>query len=267
MLAKVITKGKTRIDAANKLALALETMHIGGVTTNRDFLVASLRTKDFLNGKTTSDFIEKTNPQRAVILEGSMLENALSAAALWIQGQNRERANILKEIPTGWRNSRLPRQKINFRYLEKDLEVTYKANRDGSFDVNDGTVARVVKWTSYGIDIEVNNSRFFSKVTRDNDNIVVHGPWGDALFTILPRFTLPGSEAQAGGLIAPMPGKVVDLKVKTGSKVKKGDTLVILEAMKMEHQVKAPEDGKITKVLIKKDDQLENGALLMVLDN
>ncbi len=267
MLAKVITKGKTRIDAANKLALALETMHIGGVTTNRDFLVASLRTKDFLDGKTTSDFIEKTNPQRAVILEGSMLENALSAAALWIQGQNRESANILKEIPTGWRNSRLPRQKINFRYLEKDLEITYKANRDGSFDVNDGTVARVVKWTSSGIDIEVNNSRFFSKVTRDNDNIVVHGPWGDALFKILPRFTLPGSEAQAGGLIAPMPGKVVDLKVKTGSKVKKGDTLVILEAMKMEHQVKAPEDGKITKVLIKKDDQLENGALLMVLDN
>jgi len=267
MLAKVITKGKTRIDAANKLALALETMHIGGVTTNRDFLVASLRTKDFLDGKTTSDFIEKTNPQRAVILEGSMLENALTAAALWIQGQNRESANILKDIPTGWRNSRLPRQKINFRYLEKDLEVTYKANRDGSFDVNDGTVARVIKWTFSGIDIEVNNSRFFSKVTRDSDNVVVHGPWGDALFKILPRFTLPGSEAQAGGLIAPMPGKVVDLKVKTGSKVKKGDTLVILEAMKMEHQVKAPEDGKITKVLIKKDDQLENGALLMVLDN
>ena len=267
MLAKVITKGKTRTDAANKLALALETMHIGGVTTNRDFLVASLRTKDFLDGKTTSDFIDKTNPQRAVVLKGSVLENALSAVALWIQGQNRENANILKDIPTGWRNSRLPRQKINLRYMEEDLLVSYKANRDGSFDINDGTIAKVIEWTASGIDIEVNNSRFFSKVTRDNENIVVHGPWGDALFTILPRFTLPGSEALAGGLVAPMPGKVVDLKVKTGSKVKKGDTLVILEAMKMEHQVKAPEDGKITKVLIKKDDQLENGALLMVLDN
>ena len=267
MLAKVITKGKTRTDAANKLALALETMHIGGVTTNRDFLVASLRTKDFLDGKTTSDFIDKTNPQRAVVLKGSVLENALSAVALWIQGQNRENANILKEIPTGWRNSRLPRQKINLRYMEEDLLVSYKANRDGSFDINDGTIAKVIEWTASGIDIEVNNSRFFSKVTRDNEHIVVHGPWGDALFTILPRFTLPGSEALAGGLVAPMPGKVVDLKVKTGSKVKKGDTLVILEAMKMEHQVKAPEDGKITKVLIKKDDQLENGALLMVLDN
>ena len=267
MLAKVITKGETRTDAANKLALALETMHIGGVTTNRDFLVASLRTKDFLDGKTTSDFIDKTNPQRAVVLKGSVLENALSAVALWIQGQNRENANILKEIPTGWRNSRLPRQKINLRYMEEDLLVSYKANRDGSFDINDGTIAKVIEWTASGIDIEVNNSRFFSKVTRDNEHIVVHGPWGDALFTILPRFTLPGSEALAGGLVAPMPGKVVDLKVKTGSKVKKGDTLVILEAMKMEHQVKAPEDGKITKVLIKKDDQLENGALLMVLDN
>ena len=267
MLAKVITKGKTRTDAANKLALALETMHIGGVTTNRDFLVASLRTKDFLDGKTTSDFIDKTNPQRSVVLEGSMLENALSAVALWIQGENRENANILKEIPTGWRNSRLPRQKINLRYLEEDLAISYKANRDGSFDINDGTVAKVIEWSTSGIDIEVNNSRFFSKVTRDNENIVIHGPWGDALFTILPRFTLPGSEAIAGGLVAPMPGKVVDLKVKAGSKVKKGDTLVILEAMKMEHQVKAPEDGKISKVLIKKEDQLENGALLMVLDN
>ena len=267
MLAKVITKGKTRTDAANKLALALESLHIGGVTTNRDFLVASLRTKDFLKGKTTSDFIEKTNPQRAVILKGTSLENASSAAALWIQGQNRENANILKEIPTGWRNSRLPRQKISFNYLDEDVDVTYQSNRDGSFRVNDGTTARIIEWTPLGIDIEVNNSRFFSKVTRDNDNIVVHGPWGDALFKILPRFTLPGSEQQAGGLVAPMPGKVIDLKVKVGSKVKKGDTLVILEAMKMEHQVKASEDGKVTKVLIKKDDQLENGALLMVVDS
>ena len=267
MLAKVITKGKTRVDAANKLALALESLHIGGVTTNRDFLVASLRSEDFLNGKTTSDFIEKTNPQRAVILDGESLENALSAASLWIQGQNRENAAILREIPTGWRNSRLPGQKMTFNYLDQDIEITYRSNRDGSFTVNNGTTAKIIEWTPSGIDIEVNNSRFFSKITKDSDSIVVHGPWGDALFKILPRFTLPGSEQQAGGLVAPMPGKVIDLKVKVGSKVKKGDTLVILEAMKMEHQVKASEDGKVTKVLIKKDDQLENGALLMVVDN
>ena len=266
MLAKVIAKGKNRTDAANKLALALQSLHIGGVTTNRDFLVASLRSKQFHKGQTTSDFIEKAKPQRSVILKGQQLEQAVAAVALWIQGENRNNASLLKEAPSGWRNSRLPRQKISFEYSDKEINVTYKANRDSSFDVNENTKANILKWTTTGIDLEVNNTRFFSKVTRKNDDLVVHGPWGDALLKILPRFTLPGSELQAGGLVAPMPGKVIDLKVKVGSKVKKGDTLVILEAMKMEHQVKAIEDGKVSQVLIKKDDQLENGALLMIVD-
>ena len=266
MLAKVIAKGKNRTDAANKLALALQSLHIGGVTTNRDFLVASLRSKQFHKGQTTSDFIEKAKPQRSVILKDQQLEQAVTAAALWIQGENRNNASLLKEAPSGWRNSRLPRQKISFEYSDKEINVTYKANRDSSFDLNENTKANILKWTTTGIDLEVNNTRFFSKVTRKNDDLVVHGPWGDALLTILPRFTLPGSELQAGGLVAPMPGKVIDLKVKVGSKVKKGDTLVILEAMKMEHQVKAIEDGKVSQVLIKKDDQLENGALLMIVD-
>ena len=266
MLAKVIAKGKNRTDAANKLALALQSLHIGGVTTNRDFLVASLRSKQFHKGQTTSDFIEKAKPQRSVILKDQQLEQAVTAAALWIQGENRNNASLLKEAPSGWRNSRLPRQKISFEYSDKEINVTYKANRDGSFDLNENTKANILKWTTTGIDLEVNNTRFFSKVTRKNDDLVVHGPWGDALLKILPRFTLPGSELQAGGLVAPMPGKVIDLKVKVGSKVKKGDTLVILEAMKMEHQVKAIEDGKVSQVLIKKDDQLENGALLMIVD-
>ena len=266
MLAKVIAKGKNRTDAANKLALALQSLHIGGVTTNRDFLVASLRSKHFHKGQTTSDFIEKAKPQRSVVLKGQQLEQAITAAALWIQGENRNNASLLKEAPSGWRNSRLPRQKISFEYSDKEINVTYKANRDGSFDLNEDTKANILKWTTTGIDLEVNNTRFFSKVTRKNDDLVVHGPWGDALLKILPRFTLPGAELQAGGLVAPMPGKVIDLKVKVGSKVKKGDTLVILEAMKMEHQVKAIEDGKVTQVLIKKDDQLENGALLMIVD-
>ena len=266
MLAKVISKGKNRTDAANKLALALQSLHIGGVTTNRDFLVASLRSKQFHKGQTTSDFIEKAKPQRSVILKDQQLEQAVTAAALWIQGENRNNASLLKEAPSGWRNSRLPRQKISFEYSDKEINVTYKANRDSSFDLNENTKANILKWTTTGIDLEVNNTRFFSKVTRKNDDLVVHGPWGDALLKILPRFTLPGSELQAGGLVAPMPGKVIDIKVKVGSKVKKGDTLVILEAMKMEHQVKAIEDGKVSQVLIKKDDQLENGALLMIVD-
>ena len=266
MKAKVISTGKTRTDAANKLALALESLHIGGVITNRDFLVSSLRSEEFHQGLTTSDFIEKVNPQRKIPMVGETLELASSVAALWIQGLNRNNSRTLSQIPSGWRNSRLPKQKLSFKCLEEEATITYQIRRDGSFDLNEGSIAKIFNWKESGIDIEIDGQRFFSKVTKNKETVVVHMPWGDAVLEILPRFVLPGSEVQAGGLIAPMPGKVIDLKVKVGSKVKKGDTLVILEAMKMEHQVKAFEDGKVSKLLIRKDDQLENGTLLMVVD-
>ena len=266
MIAKVISTGKTRTDAANKLALALESLHIGGVITNRDFLVASLRSGEFHQGLTTSDFIEKVDPQRKIPMVGETLKLVSSVAALWIQGLNRNNSKTLNQIPSGWRNSRLPRQKLSFKCLEEEVTISYQIRRDGSFDLNEGSIAKIFNWKESGIDIEIDGQRFFSKVTKSNKVIVVHMPWGDAVLEILPRFVLPGSEVQAGGLIAPMPGKVIDLKVKVGSKVKKGETLVILEAMKMEHQVKASEDGKVSKLLIRKDDQLENGALLMVVD-
>ena len=266
MIAKVISTGKTRTDAANKLALALESLHIGGVITNRDFLVSSLRSDAFHKGLTTSDFIEKVNPQRVIPMTGGNLELSSSVAALWIQGLNRKNSNVLNQIPSGWRNSKLPRQKLSFKCLEEEVTINYQSRRDGSFDLNEGSVANIFKWEESGIDIEIDGRRFYSKVTQDSKTIVIHMPWGNAVLEILPRFILPGNELESGGLVAPMPGKVIDLKVKVGSKVKKGDTLVILEAMKMEHQVKASEDGKVSKLLIKKDDQLENGALLMIVD-
>jgi len=266
MIAKVISTGKTRTDAANKLALALESLHIGGVITNRDFLVSSLRSDAFHKGLTTSDFIEKVNPQRVIPMTGGNLELSSSVAALWIQGFNRKNSNVLNQIPSGWRNSKLPRQKLSFKCLEEEVTISYQSRRDGSFDLNEGSVANIFKWEESGIDIEIDGRRFYSKVTQDSKTIVVHMPWGNAVLEILPRFILPGNELESGGLVAPMPGKVIDLKVKVGSKVKKGDTLIILEAMKMEHQVKASEDGKVSKLLIKKDDQLENGALLMIVD-
>ena len=266
MIAKVISTGKSRTDAANKLALALESLHIGGVITNRDFLVSSLRSEAFHEGLTTSDFIEKVNPQRSIPMSGENLELSSSVAALWIQGLNRKNSNVLNQIPSGWRNSKLPRQKLSFRCLEEETTINYIRRRDGSFNLNNGSIANIFKWEESGIDIEIDGRRFYAKVTQDSKTIVVHMPWGNAVLEILPRFTLPGSEVEAGGLIAPMPGKVIDLKVKVGTKVKKGDTLVILEAMKMEHQVKASEDGKVTKLLVKKDEQLENGALLMIVD-
>ena len=147
MIAKVISTARTRTDAANKLAFALETLHIGGLTTNRDFLVASLRTKQFHKGLTTSDFIKKANPKRSIILKGKDLNHATSIAALWIQGENRNDALLLNEIPSGWRNSRLPLQTTSFKYLEQDITVAYRSNRNGFFDLNKNSTARIIKWS------------------------------------------------------------------------------------------------------------------------
>ena len=265
MLAKVIAKGRNRTDAANKLALALQSLHIGGVTTNRDFLVECLRSKDFHKGNTTSDFISIAKPKRSIELKGTELEQAGIAAALWLQGENRKNTPILSGIQSGWTNSRLPKQKINFQYNSEELSILYKSNRDGSFEINKGINAKIIEWNNSGIDIEIEDKRFFSKVTRKDANLIVHGPWGDILFKIMPRFKSVSQEVKDGGLIAPMPGKVIDLKVKVGSKIKKGDTLVILEAMKMEHTVKATENGVIDELFISNHDQVENGALLMVI--
>jgi propionyl-CoA carboxylase alpha chain len=267
MIAKVITYGESRVDAANKLSRALESLHIGGVVTNRDFLVAILRSEAFLKGLTTTNFIEKVKPALSIVLSASKLQQVASIAALWIQGKNRDDAEILGQLPSGWRNSRLPRQKISFQHGENEILVTYRSRRDGKFDLNENSVAKVFNWDTRSISVEIDGHRLTSKITKDNDLVVVQMPWGNVSLRELPRFALPGSEEISGGLTAPMPGKVVELKVKVGDSISKGDALVILEAMKMEHEVKAPADGKVSEIYIKKGEQLENGALLMIVDS
>ena len=265
MLAKVIAYGASRSDAAAKLARALESAHIGGLKTNRDFLIATLKTKEFLEGDTTTDFIERVKPPRVLELNEDEINHVTAIAALWIQGINRVNDGVLGHLPSGWTNGRIPKQNIKFNYKEEEINVTYKANKDGSFNIHNSSNAFVYEYFEDGIDIEFNGRRNFSKITTSNNKILVHMPYGDILLDIVPRFVVPGMEVQAGGLVAPMPGRVIDLKVKKGSKVKTGDTLVILEAMKMEHSIKATENGVISDLFISNNDQVENGALLMVL--
>ena len=267
MLAKVISYGATRTDAASKLARALEAAHIGGLTTNRDFLVATLKTQEFLNGDTTTDFIDRVKPSKELTLDENELEYAATIAALWMQELNRFNDDVLGHLPSGWTNGRIPKQNIRFQFKENEINITYKAQRDSSFIVNNSKPALIHECYENGIDMEYNGRRQFSKVTIHKNKVLVHMSFGDVLLEVLPRFVVPGLEIQAGGLVAPMPGKVINLNVKKGSKVKTGDTLVILEAMKMEHSIKAAEDGIISELYVSNNDQVENGALLMVIDS
>ena len=266
MLAKIISYAPTRNDAALKLARALESAHIGGIKTNRDFLITCLRSQEFLDGDTTSDFIDRVNPDRKIRLSPIEIEHVISISALWIQERNRLKANIASFMSSGWTNGRLPKQNITFIFDNEEYKVLYKYKRNIGYVFEWGKIGIIHSADEYGIDAEFNGKRHYSRITIKDNNILVHMPYGDVNLEIKPRFVMPGSENIQGSLSAPMPGKVIALNVKKGSKVKAGDVLVILEAMKMEHSIKALEDGVVSKILISKNDQVENGAPLMIVD-
>ena len=266
MLAKVISYGETRIEAANKLVLALKNSHFGGMKTNREFLISILESKEFLKGATTTDFIKKVKLNTELGLSEDEINDYAKLAALWIQGKNRNEASVLTNMESGWNNARLPFQEVKLKMNELETSIKYKNTRNNIFKFSDKKNGVVFEWQNNFIDAEISGSRYRSKVSKDKDLLLLHTYKGDILFKILPKFKIQEIGIVEGGLNAPMPGKVVEIKIKKGSSVKKGDTLVILEAMKMEHKVSAPANGKISKVLISQGDQVENGQTLIVLD-
>ena len=265
MLSKVISWAPNRIDAANKLARGLEKAHMGGVITNRQFLISCLRNESFLNGNTTTDFIEREALETEKNLSANELHQTSTAVALWLAQQNRVSDPVTGFMPANWTNGRMPLQRVKLRFIQDEIEVKYKLNKDSLYEVMD-SICEIYDCDSAGIDVEIDSHRFYAHVTEAGSEIFINMPFGDVNASILPRFIEPGNDVPEGSLIAPMPGKVIDVKVKKGSKVKAGDTLVIIEAMKMEHAIKATETGKIAKVMIKLNDQVDNGATLLVLE-
>ena len=266
MLSKVIAWAPNRIDAINKLARGLEKAHFGGVKTNRDFLISCLRNESFINGNTTTDFIEREKPNGEQILSENQIFSASAAIALWIAMGNRASDEVTDFMPSNWTNGRMPHQRIKLIILKNEIEIKYQLKRSGLFEVM-GTNCKIHAVDESGIDVEVGSHRFFAQVTRANDQILINMPFGDLDVVIVPRFIEPGNEVPEGGLVAPMPGKVIEVRVKKGDKVKAGDTLIIIEAMKMEHSIKATENGKVTKLMVSLNQQVDNGATLLVLDS
>ncbi len=265
MLAKVIAHGPTRADAALRLALALERTHIAGVTTNRDVLVSTLRHTAFLAGDTTTDFFERHDPDRSRPLAHDTKRRAGIGAALWLQGNNRADAPVLNQLTTGWRNSRMPDQKTTFAIDDEEVTVSYHARRDGSFLVDGTTVTRLISWTPGGVDAEVGGRRIRARITATGDRLVVNDGAGDIDLRVVPRFSLPGDTPTPGGLTAPMPGRVLNVLIEVGDSVTRGQVLMILEAMKMEHRITAPADGVVMSIPAVSGDQVQLGAVLVTL--
>lgn len=117
-----------------------------------------------------------------------------------------------------------------------------------------------VNGTPYVVELEQKKKKTISRIQRqvpssDQKNVAPR-----------PTVTRPAAPAGSTSINAPLPGVILDLRVNVGDTVKKGDTLLVLEAMKMENNIQATSDGKITKVSIQKGDSVLEGAELIVIE-
>ena len=268
MIAKVIVHAPTRREAAGRLARALETTAIAGLNTNRDFLVTTLRTPEYLAGHTTTDFIERVKPALQRSLDRSECVQTAIAVAMEAQAARRASARVLKTLPSGWRNSTMPMQSVTYLIGKEEITLAYQSQRDGSFKVVCDDVARAVTIHQAGngaVDIALDGQRLQFEVQQHGMQWLVHADSGDLVLKEAPRYPDPRGVDTGGGLIAPMPGAVLATEISAGAKVSKGDLLVILEAMKMEHRIVAPRDGVIEQVHVSVGDQVDNAQLLVTL--
>lgn len=266
MIAKVISHGATRREAIAKLARALETTSIQGISNNRDFLVAALRTPEFVAGDTTTDFIERVNPSRVRTPSKKEVHEAIIAAAISAQQRRRNQATVLAHVPSGWRNSHMPPERASFEHDGSIVSLEYRAKSTISFEMKVGgdnyeTATHSVSPGS--VELTINDRRMDFAVSCEGDTWFTHGPAGDIALRELPRFAMTGTAEVEGGLTAPMPGKVLSTEVSAGDPVTAGQLLVVLEAMKMEHRITAPVDGVVGSVRVVVGDQVDKDAVLI----
>ena len=265
MLAKVISHDKTRELAASKLAKDLENTHFGGFTNNIDFLINILRNERFLKGDTTTDFIDRCQPPRSIELDSKEINFLLMSATLWIQNINHSNANVLRHIPSGWHNARLPFQRTKFEIDDEAFTVRYKQQRNGSFLDDNNQIAIINDVADEFIDIEFDNVRRRVNITRYENLYLVQHDRGHKLIKLLPRFKNEQDLIQKGSLISPMPGKVTEMNVKVGDNITKGQKLLVMEAMKMNHSISSDRDGVVKEIYVNIGDQLETGTSLLLL--
>lgn len=124
-------------------------------------------------------------------------------------------------------------------------------------DIEDNNVRVEVNGTPYTVELEKQNKPKIKPVVRTASTTPVAPP---------AAVTRPASVGSKSGIKSPLPGVILEIKVKEGDTVKRGQTLLVLEAMKMENDIKADRDGKVTAIKVSKGESILEGTDLIIIE-
>jgi 3-methylcrotonyl-CoA carboxylase alpha subunit len=266
MIAKLIVHGADRKQALARMAQALEQYHVVGLSTNIAFLKRLIEGQAFANADLDTGLIERNHGTLFPAAQPAPA-TALALAASALLGSENSGATDPWGQTSGWRMNQSYARQLAFsdEHASYDSYVSYR--REGWLFSASNEAPQPLSVTArdgsaYSIQLGGHSAR--GTVLRDGDvfHVFSNGAhyqltWND------PMAHAGEAEAEDGRLTAPMPGKVVAVLASKGQEVKKGEALVIMEAMKMEHTIAAPHDGVVDDILYGVGDQVADGAPLL----
>jgi len=270
MVAKLIVHGDTREQALARLDAALAQTHIVGLTTNVQFLRHVVRSTSFAQGQLDTALIQR---ESAVLFKQDPVGLAMAAAADVAQTLVDERAAQTADPfsrTDGWRANSTWVRPFAFEYRGESLRASLVYGPGPAFQLTVGEVQGPLSFEPAGADgalvVQFGGQRAVATVYRRGEVAHIHTDAGATQLLAVDLLAHAGDTAAEGGrLSAPMPGKVVSFAVKAGDKVRKGQALAVMEAMKMEHTIAAPADGTVAELLFAPGDQVTEGAELLTL--
>ena len=266
MLGKIIAHAPIRPEAAQLLRRALDETWVPGVVTNREHLARILAHRAFLAGELDTHFVEHHAGELAARPPGLDRVRVAAIAATLAGVAARRDAEPL--APPGWRNVRWIDQQVTYKLGDADVVVGYHAEGDALAFAIGGKTTHVSR---FGVEgdrvwfIEHGGHRRQARVAIAGAKLYVLSEGLTFAFVEEARFPDHAAKAVAGGLTAPMPGKVVKVLVAEGETVTAGSPLVVLEAMKMEHTVRAADAGTVRAIHVSVGEQVDTDRLLAVV--
>ena len=273
MIAKLIVHGDTREQALARLDDALAQTHIVGLATNVQFLRHVVQSGAFAQARLDTALIQR---EEAVLFQQEKVGLPLAAAAAVASQLLRERAgqgaNPFSRTD-GWRSLTACKRRFEFDFGGQHAKAWLSYERDGSYRLavgeGEGAVSGALAFAlapGGAMDLQYAGQRTQALVYAQGESDHVFTPRGATRIEALDLLAHAGETAGEGGrLTAPMPGKVVSFAVQAGDKVSKGQALAVMEAMKMEHTIAAPQDGVVAELLYAPGDQVTEGAELLRL--